>query len=350
MSTINNDLEKSLDILLVDLLNLKKNEKLQICGDQGSDQNVLEAMVTAGERIGAITTVNVRSVIGLKDEPDIDLALAMRSADVICDFSGFGCLYYTRAWEKALETGARGYCLGNLSSEAVIRCIGKVDINEVTRLGRILAKKTLNAHVIKITSKSGTNITLRMNMFTKLNSFIAPKFLKFMQRTERFLSFIYRTQRFHTFMYGTSWVGDPTGICHKSGQSTFLSGQVSFNGIKRSINGILAFDGSVYPPFELGILGSPIFCKIRNGKIIDIIGDQEAKIFRKWLENFTHASMFDIVHFSYGFNPGAKLSGCISEDERVYGCIEVGIGRYPSHTDGIIIKRTGNIVRKPRRE
>ena len=59
--------------------------------------------------------------------------------------------------------------------------------------------------------------------------------------------------------------------------------------------------------------------------------------------------MFKIAHFSYGFNPGAQLSGKILEDERVFGCVEIGIGsQVPSfevgpaaaHTDGIMLNPT----------
>jgi leucyl aminopeptidase (aminopeptidase T) len=39
-----------------------------------------------------------------------------------------------------------------------------------------------------------------------------------------------------------------------------------------------------------------------------------------------------------GFNPGAKLDGKILEAERVFGCLSVGIGRSPFHTDGVIKK------------
>ena len=33
-----------------------------------------------------------------------------------------------------------------------------------------------------------------------------------------------------------------------------------------------------------------------------------------------------MAHICYGFNPGAKLSGHCSEDERVWGCTEWGNG------------------------
>jgi 2,5-dihydroxypyridine 5,6-dioxygenase len=344
MSTYNDDLGESLDFLLRNLLRLKKNEELLICCDRGSDEKVVKAAVAAGERIGATTTVGMHhSLRGLKEDPEPDLARAMRNADVVCDFSE-NYLCYTLAWAKTLESGARLCCLGNLSSEAVIRCIGKVDINEIMALGRTLAGKTRNANVIRITSESGTDITLRMNVLTKLGYFFAQTFHRFI-----LFSFVrtsgYGTQTSHDFVNRVSWVENPTGVCNESGQSTYLSGQVNFNGIKKSINGTLVFDGSVCPPFELGVLRSPILCKVRHGRIIDIVGDQEAKIFREWLKNFNNSSMFDIVHFSYGFNPGAKLSSCISEAERLYGCIGVGMGWYPSHSDGVIKKPTVQINR-----
>jgi len=59
--------------------------------------------------------------------------------------------------------------------------------------------------------------------------------------------------------------------------------------------------------------------------------------------------MFVMAHATYGFNPGAILSGDIDEDERVWGCTEWGIGRIgpmlikpdgidaPSHADGICL-------------
>lgn len=59
--------------------------------------------------------------------------------------------------------------------------------------------------------------------------------------------------------------------------------------------------------------------------------------------------MFRMAHLCYGFNPGAKLTGNILEDERIWGCTEWGIGYYSkidyppvgipakSHTDGICL-------------
>lgn len=62
--------------------------------------------------------------------------------------------------------------------------------------------------------------------------------------------------------------------------------------------------------------------------------------------------MFRLAHYSIGFNPGVtKPTGRIVEDERLFGCIEMGIGSQgaslmgacwdaAAHTDGIVSKPT----------
>ncbi len=52
--------------------------------------------------------------------------------------------------------------------------------------------------------------------------------------------------------------------------------------------------------------------------------------------------MRKVAHATYGFLPGAKLTGKIAEDERVWGCTVWGFGATsdedaPSHNDGICL-------------
>ncbi|MDP2871993.1 MAG: hypothetical protein Q8P31_05575, partial [Bacillota bacterium] len=55
--------------------------------------------------------------------------------------------------------------------------------------------------------------------------------------------------------------------------------------------------------------------------------------------------MYHLAHYSLGFNPGVlRPTGRIVEDERVFGCMEFGVGQTrsgaPSHTDGIVLNPT----------
>ena len=67
----------------------------------------------------------------------------------------------------------------------------------------------------------------------------------------------------------------------------------------------------------------------------------------KWLKSWNHPQMLKLAHVSYGFNPGCRLSGNTTEDERVWGGTQWGIGNVgsmlvpggipgPSHSDGIM--------------
>lgn len=83
-----------------------------------------------------------------------------------------------------------------------------------------------------------------------------------------------------------------------------------------------------------------------------IEGGAQAETFKAWLESYNDENSYRLAHYSQGFNPGVtKPTGRIVEDERVFGCMEFGIGSQgkaimgacwdaPSHTDGILLKPT----------
>ena len=82
-------------------------------------------------------------------------------------------------------------------------------------------------------------------------------------------------------------------------------------------------------------------------------------MYKAWLDSFNDPNMYRLAHYSQGFNPGImKLTGRIVEDERVFGCMEFGIGSQgsqikgltwdaASHTDGIMLKPTLILDGKP---
>jgi leucyl aminopeptidase (aminopeptidase T) len=47
---------------------------------------------------------------------------------------------------------------------------------------------------------------------------------------------------------------------------------------------------------------------------------------KEWLAGLNDERMYNLAHVCYGFNPGADLSGLCTEDERVLGSTEWGIG------------------------
>ncbi len=112
------------------------------------------------------------------------------------------------------------------------------------------------------------------------------------------------------------------------------------------------FDGALTPP--VGKLDEPVTLTVEKGRIKRIDGGTEAHALERWIKSFNttknYEQMWHLAHISYGVNPGAKLTGDIVEDERVWGATEWGIGNVgghllaggqprpgPSHTDGICL-------------
>jgi leucyl aminopeptidase (aminopeptidase T) len=133
----------------------------------------------------------------------------------------------------------------------------------------------------------------------------------------------------------------------------FLVGQIGWAPREESINGIIVFDGSFSGGGEadLGILSHPIELCIKGGKIVDIKGEEEAKKMSVWLKRLGDPNMYNLAHICYGFNPGAVLTGLCTEDERVWGSTEWGLGYQGpmfegnlgdavSHADGICLNST----------
>ena len=129
-----------------------------------------------------------------------------------------------------------------------------------------------------------------------------------------------------------------------------LSGQTSMCAIEETINGTIVFDGGLFPPQEIGRQVNPVRLTIENGVCTKIDGPgREAHLFKKWMASWNDPKMYWVAHISCGFNPGIpEPTGRIEEDERVFGCVEIGLGTQgeglggkswvaANHTDGIIL-------------
>ena len=136
------------------------------------------------------------------------------------------------------------------------------------------------------------------------------------------------------------------------GYPFMMCGQISWCPVEETINGKLVFDTAVFPPTDMGILSENIELTLEQGRVTKIEGGREAERFSAWLHAFHDPNMFRLAHYSLGFNPGVtKATGRIVEDERVFGCMEFGIGSQgkmirgsywtaASHTDGVVAKPT----------
>jgi leucyl aminopeptidase (aminopeptidase T) len=195
----------------------------------------------------------------------------------------------------------------------MVRTIGRVQYDKLLKMGKLLCEIVQKADKVEVYSPAGTHlIAFNQGRRTRQSGKLADT----------------------------------------KGEPIMLGGQISWCPMEETINGKLVFDGALWPPAELGSLKTQVELTVKNGVVREIKGGTEAKVFEQWLAHFNDPNMYRIAHYSLGFNPGvSKPSGRIVEDERIFGCIEMGIGSQgaqimgktwsaASHTDGVVLNPT----------
>lgn len=307
------EVSRSARKLIEDIMLVKKNENVVITADTSTDKRVVDATANAAYAAGGVPTViwyETRPTAVV--EPPAPVAGAVKNADVWIEYS-YAYILHTIAWKEALKSGARYICLTGMDALMMVNTIGRVKYPEMLKLGEALRQLVESADEVIIKSPAGTEL----------------------------------------IAYNKGRPVRQSGkLADTSGEPIMLGGQVSWCPIEETINGKLVFDGALWPPAEIGLLQSPVELTLEKGVVTKIEGGKEAKIFERWLESFKDPTMYYLAHYSLGFNPGVrKCTGRIVEDERVFGCIEMGLGsqgpqiqgktwKSASHTDGIVLNPT----------
>lgn len=303
------ELIKAAKVVVEYVCNVKPGENVLIYVDTQGDVEAANYIAAAAHAVGAHVSLLVYETRAEVDlEPPAPLAAAMAAADVVIELAE-RYIIHTQAYLKALRS-ARILCLSGLRCATMKRCIADVNYPKMLEFGDTLVEVLRQGRRMEIKTPAGTDIICEI---------------------------------------GGRLVEHNAGRIFKAGEESFLGGQVSWYPTKDSINGVLVLDGVVWPPADLGLLREPVELTVEKGEITAIKGGREARRLRDWLTSFSDPKMFMLAHFSYGFNPGATLTKDILEAERVFGCIEVGIGsQVPSfevglasaHTDGVMLSPT----------
>ena len=306
------ELGKAADTLTQELFNLQSGETFIITADTESDPDVVNATARSAFSIGAKPMVIwLASPLGVGQAADPMLPLesligALKGADAWVEFNNQWLLYST-AHTVAMEENKRLRYLNlvGMNPDMMIRCIGRVDHPTLKEFLHKVAERIVTANQVRLTSSGGT-------------------YLEFRNAPGR-----------------SALVRD--GYADRPG-TYMMAGMIAWSPDLESINGTLVFDGSLVPP--CGKLEEPIRLTIREGVVVGIEGGTQAKEFEAYLDTFRHPQMKRLAHAAAGFGPGAKLTGDIVEDERIWGCTEWGIGHIgkylippdgvpaPSHCDG----------------
>jgi len=290
--------------LLHEAMPVKPGEQVVITADTSSDERVVWATAQAAYALGATPSIMWYETLPnpcLSPPPPV--ARALKEADVWIEYSVAYTLY-SDAHQDAVAAGCRYFCLSGMDVDMMVRTIGEVNYPVLERMASALYELSHEAREIRITSPAGTDLVVEPD-----------------------------PQAPSTFTQ--------MGAGEGGGYSQMLAGQSWFEELADTFHGTLVFDGAIWPPAELGLLRHPVEITIDKGRIVGIEGGAEARTFERWLDAFDDPSMYLVDHACYGFNPGVRrLTGNILEDERLFGCMQFGIGRArlgaPSHTDGIV--------------
>ncbi len=309
------ELAKAAYKVIFQLVKVKPGESVLITVDGPEEFRVAEELAKMAEAAGAKvhvawhTTPPGYGKVGDPYLPD-SLKAAIVNTDVWIELNNQWLLYST-PWDEAMATGRVRYLfLGGLDAERMVRLIGKVDIEAQAAFQNKVVELTKKAKHMRITTPAGTDVEFDNDPKRPITN-------------ELF--------------------ADTPG-------PHFLLGQMGWAPIEESINGVIVFDGSFSGGGEadLGVLREPIKLTVKEGKIVKIEGGREARIVEKWLQKLGDPNMYYAAHVCYGFNPGAKLTGLCTEDERIWGSTEWGFGhqgpmfqakgiKAVSHFDGICL-------------
>jgi leucyl aminopeptidase (aminopeptidase T) len=309
------ELGKASDILVRELFKLKKDETYLITADTESDLRVVKATAGAALAVGAKPMVIwIASPLGVGKAADPMLPLepltaALKEADAWVEFNNKWLLYST-PYDIAFKENKklRHLCLAGMNVGMMIRCLGRINYPVLKKFQERIIELTKQAKHVKMTTPAGEEVEFDNDPKRPIIS--------------------------------------EDGYARVPG-SHMMAGQIAWSPSFESIDGKIVFDGSVVPPH--GLVKEPIRLFVKEGKIKRIEGGSEAREYERWLKSFNHPQMLKLAHVCYAFNPGAKLTGNIVEDERVWGATEWGIGQVgpklappkgrvaPSHSDGICL-------------
>ena len=310
------ELQIAADKLVNEIFVVKPGESVVLTADYDSNENVLRAVADSVKEAGAtvmIATVPTPRSVGKAADPDLPiepLTAALSVCDVWIEFNHQWLLYST-PFERASQVNKklRYMCLVDFNEDLMIRTIGHVETPQLQVFMRRVAELTRNAKTMHVTTPAGCDVSFEI---------------------------------------------DPVHyVACDCGDASFpaihmLTGQLNVVPRFGSINGTIVFDGSVTPPFGHSPK-EPIRLIVKDGIIERVEGGEEAAEYDRYLRSFNDPGMLKMAHIAYGFNPGAKLTGNIVEDERVWGSTEWGIGYVSdidapphgqdavSHTDGICL-------------
>lgn len=289
--------------LVTELRPVQAGQQVLITADTSSDLRVGRAVAGAVQAAGGVPAlIWYPTLPEPMQKPPATVTGAAAAAEIWFDFS-VSYQLYSSTYQNAIDHGCIYVCLTGMDVDMLVRTVGRVPYAPLQSMAGWLYRQSQAAEIVHVTSPAGTDLTMYID-----------------KAGDPF------------------WEPPPA----QGGYPQMLGGQSGFMAFRDSYEGVLVFDGALWPPAELGLLHSPVRLRLEGGYVKDVQGGHEAAVFSRWLANAGSPYAYLMEHACYGFNPGVnRPTGRILEDERVFGCMQFGIGATPLgspvHTDGVVL-------------
>jgi leucyl aminopeptidase (aminopeptidase T) len=249
-------------ILVDTCLNIQPKENVLIVTDTNMIDIAELISIVTGER-GATFTMAVRDPLPAPGmEPPKPVASAMKASDAVM-MATTVTLTPSIARAEAQKAGARilslgGYNYNVLTSEAM-----KVDFMAQKPIAEEVSRLLSNSEEAIVTTTSGTDLKIKI---------------------------------------GKRKAHASTNICHKPGTLGSPPDIEAYVApIEDTAEGIIMLDGSICLD-EFGLLKNPIELTIKKGRVVKILGGDEATNFKNKLEKYQDPDMFRLAELGIGLD------------------------------------------------
>jgi aminopeptidase len=298
---MNQELYSACRIAVIDCMGLQPGERVAVISDEPCRKiglSLFEAIRDLGNEV-ILAEIVSRKVNG--EEPPPAVAGLMKQMDVVlCPTSK--SLTHTNARRAAKELGVRVATLPGITEDTFVRCMN-ADYNRIAELTGKLVDLMNGASTIRVTSPSGTDITM-------------PK-------------------------SGRKAIASH-GLFRARGEGGNLpTGEAYLAPLEGQSNGVVVADGSFA---GIGRLSEPITIEVKDGFAAGISGGDQARQLEEMLDACGPLSR-NLAEFGIGTNERAIVTGSILEDEKILGTIHIAFGdnvsmggtvNVRSHLDGIV--------------
>lgn len=264
---------------------VKEGEKVVIVTEAAklSIAKSVAAAVNAAKATPLLMIMPARERDG--QEPPAPVAAAMKASDAFVCVVGKS-ITHTHAVKEACAAGSRGIMLTQFTEEMMVHGGLTADFPAAARDCKAIAQKIGGAEKIHLTTRAGTDLT-----------------------------FSARGRRYNA-MYCMVQPGEFAPVPTVEANTTPVEG---------TANGTIVADASI-PYIGIGLLKTPVICKVENGLIVSIEGGEQADMLISDLKAKNDPNVYNVAELGVGLNPNCSFVGFMLEDEGVYGSAHIGIG------------------------